>query len=227
MPEQVAAVGSDRPMVIELWSDLGCPWCYVGKHRLEQAIAARPDSVRFVVKLRSFELNPDAPRTPETIESAFIRSHGGNTEVVQQAERRIQALARQEGLPFSLDRLNANTFDFHRVVHDADGAGKGLEFFSLVQDRFFAGDINPFDPEVLAQMAEEVGLSGQRVREVLTGDEYADAVRADTQLGRQFGIQGVPFTVFDRRFGASGAQSVEAYAQVLDTAIETAAAGAA
>lgn len=227
MSDQVSAVDSDRPVVIEMWSDLGCPWCYVGKHRLEQAIAERPDAERFVVKLRSFELNPGAPRTPETIESAFIRSHGGNAELVLKAERRIQALAQHEGLPFSLDRLNANTFDFHRVVHYADEAGKGLEFFSVAQDRFFAGDINPFDPEVLAQVADEVGLSGQRVREVLASDEYADAVRADSQEGRALGVQGVPFTVFDRRFAASGAQSVEAYAQVLDRAIESTPAGAA
>lgn len=227
MGEQVAAVGSGRPVVIEVWSDLGCPWCYIGKHRLERAISGRPDAQRFEVRLRSFELNQDAPRTPETIESAFIRSHGGNAEVVLQAERRIQALAQREGLPFSLDRLNANTLDFHRATHYADEAGKGLEFFSLVQDRFFAGTINPFDPDVLAQVAEEVGLSGQRVREVLASDEYADAVRADSREGRELGVQGVPFTVFDRRFAASGAQSVDTYARVLDELVETASAGAA
>ncbi len=208
---------SPAPIVIDVWADLGCPWCYVGKHRLQRAIDARPDADRFQVKLRSFELNPDAPQTPETIESAFIRSHGGNAEVVLQAERRIQALSQQEGLPFALDRLNANTFDFHRVAHYADEAGKGLEFFSRVQDRFFAGEINPFDVEALARVAEEVGLSAERVREVLASDEYADAVRADTREGRELGIQGVPFTVFGRRFGASGAQTVEAYARVLDT----------
>jgi len=207
------------PIVIEVWADLSCPWCYVGKHRLQRAIDSRADADRFQVKLRSFELNPNPPRTPETIESAFIRSHGGNANVVLQAERRIQALSQLEGLPFSLDRLNANTFDFHRVVHYAEEAGKGLEFFSRVQDRFFAGEINPFDAEVLAQVAAEVGLSADRVRTVLASDEYADAVRADTREGQELGIQGVPFTVFDRRFAASGAQPVEAYGQVLDTLV--------
>jgi len=211
------------PIVIEVWADLSCPWCYVGKHRLQRAIDSRADADRFQVKLRSFELNPNAPHTPETIESAFIRSHGGDANVVLQAERRIQALSQREGLPFSLDRLNANTFDFHRVVHYADEAGKGLEFFSGVQDRFFAGEINPFDAEVLAQVAAEVGLSADRVREVLASDQYADAVRADTREGQELGIQGVPFTVFDRRFAASGAQSVDAYGQVLATLVADAA----
>ncbi|MDN4599039.1 DsbA family oxidoreductase [Leifsonia virtsii] len=223
MSGEAAATDPDRPVVIEVWADLGCPWCYVGKHRLEKAIAGRPDAERFVVKLRSFELNPDAPHTPETIESAFIRSHGGNAEAVLTAERRIQALAQREGLPFSLDRLNANTFDFHRVVHYADEAGKGLEFFSRAQDRFFAGEIDPFDPDALARVAEEVGLSGQRVREVLATDEYADAVRADGEEGRELGVQGVPFTVFDRRFAASGAQSVDVYAQALEQTVEASA----
>ncbi|WZH36093.1 MAG: DsbA family oxidoreductase [Microbacterium enclense] len=214
------------PILIEVWADVGCPWCYVGKHRLQHAIDARPDADRFEVKIRSFELNPDAPHTPESIESAFIRSHGGNAEVVLQAERGIQALAQSEGLAFSLDRLNANTFDFHRVVQYAEEAGSGLEFFSRVQDRFFAGESNPFDAAALARTADEIGLSAERVREVLTSDEYADAVRADVEEGRELGVRGVPFTVFDRRFAASGAQSIEGYARALETAVAEAPVGA-
>lgn len=218
---------TSRPVVIEVWSDLGCPWCYVGKHRLQQAIAGRTDGDRFELRLRSFELNPGAPTTPETIESAFIRSHGGDAQMVVRAERRMQALAESEGLPFSVDRLNANTFDFHRVVHHADEQGLGLVFFTLVQDRFFAGDLNPFDVDALAAAAAEVGLGADRVREVLAGDEYADAVRADIAEGRSLGVQGVPFTVFDRRLAASGAQSVAGYAQALDAAVAETPAGVA
>jgi len=222
MSEQATADGCRGPVVIEVWSDLGCPWCYVGKHRLERAIAARTDAGRFVVALRSFELHPDAPRTPETIETAFIRSHGGDAEVVRHAESRIQALAQREGLPFSVDRLNANTFDFHRVVRDAEESGRGLALFSLVQDRFFAGDLNPFEADELARVAEQVGLSGRRVRDVLAGDEYADVVRADVKEARDMGAQGVPFMVFDRRFATAGAQTVDVYAQVLDQVIASA-----
>lgn len=208
-----------RPITVEIWADLGCPWCYVGKHRLQEAIAQRPDRDRFELRLRSFELNPGAPHTPETIESAFIRSHGGDAEVVLRAERRIQAIAHSEGLPFSLDRLNANTFDFHRVFHLAEEQGLGSAFFSLAQDRFFAGELNPFDVDALAATAAEVGLSADRAREVLAGDEYGDAVRSDVAEGRRLGVQGVPFTVFDRRLAASGAQSVAGYAQALDAAV--------
>ncbi|MDH2413804.1 DsbA family oxidoreductase [Nocardioides sp. CER19] len=206
----------EAPVVIEMWTDLGCPWCYVGKHRLQAAIDRRTDAGRFVVRLRSFELNPDAPREPETIESAFIRSHGGDASVVLDAERRIQALARGEGLAFSLDRLNANTFDFHRVLHHADEQGLGTEFFSAVQDQLFAGAINPFDPVELVQVAESVGLDGERVRRVLASDEYAEETHADRREGLALGLTGVPFVVFDRQVAAPGAQSVEVYGQILD-----------
>lgn len=87
----------DPPVVIEMWTDLGCPWCYVGKHRLQAAIDQRPDAERFEIRLRSFELNPGAPREPETIESAFIRSHGGDAHVVLEAERRIRASRNARG----------------------------------------------------------------------------------------------------------------------------------
>jgi predicted DsbA family dithiol-disulfide isomerase len=205
----------EAPVVIEMWTELGCPWCYVGKHRLQAAIDRRPDAERFEVRLRSFELNPDAPREPETIESAFIRSHGGDASVVLDAERRMQALARSEGLAFSLDRLNANTFDFHRVLHYADGQGLGTEFFSAVQDQFFAGAINPFDPSVLVQVAESVGLDGERVSAVLASDEYAEDAHADRREGVALGLTGVPFVVFDRQVAAPGAQSVEVYGHIL------------
>jgi len=206
----------EAPVVIEMWADLGCPWCYVGKHRLQAAIDQRSDGERFEIRLRSFELNPDAPAEPETIESAFIRSHGGDASIVLNAERRIQALAQREGLAFSLDRLNANTFDFHRVLAYANAQGLGLEFFSAVQDRFFAGEVNPFDPNVVVEIAESVGLSGSRVREVLDGDEYAEAAHADRHEGAALGLTGVPFVVFDRHVAAPGAQSVEVYSQILD-----------
>ena len=208
--------GTGAPVVIEVWADLGCPWCYVGKHRLQQAIDRRPDADRFEIRLRSFELNPDAPREPESIESAFTRSHGGNAEVVLAAERRIQGIAQREGLAFSLERLNANTFDFHRVLHHANEEGRGLEFFSLVQDRFFAGDLNPFDPDALAQAAQTVGLSVDRVLEVLAGEEYAEAADADRREGQELGLSGVPFVVFDRQVAAPGAQSVAVYEQILE-----------
>jgi predicted DsbA family dithiol-disulfide isomerase len=204
------------PVVIEVWSDLGCPWCYIGKYRLQTAIAQRPDADRFKIVIRSFELNPAAPKEPETIEKAFIRTHGGTAAHVMQAERQIQTLARKEGLEFTLDRLSANTFDLHRVVQYANDEGRGFEFFSRVQDGFFAGPLNPYDPDALADVAESVGLDGQRVHAILASNEYADRVRADRSEGLELGATGVPFVVLDRRVAAPGAQKVPVYGQLLE-----------
>jgi predicted DsbA family dithiol-disulfide isomerase len=215
MSEQDDRPESSRPVIIEMWTDLVCPWCYIGEHRLQTAIGRRPDADRFVLRLRSFELDPGAPRVPETIATAFVRSHGGDAGAVTRVERHVQALANGEGLPFSLDRFNANTFDIHRVLQYANEEDRGLAFFSLVQDRYFAGEINPFDPDALARAAQAAGLSAQRVREVLASGEYGASVRADQDEGRALGVTGVPFTVFDRRYAVAGAQSVEVYSQIL------------
>jgi predicted DsbA family dithiol-disulfide isomerase len=217
MVEQVARPGGSQ-VLIEVWSDLGCPWCYVGKHRLESAIAQRPDADRFETMMRSFELNPAAPREPETIEKAFIRAHGGTAAHVLQAERQIQAIARNEGLEFTLDRLSANTFDLHRVVQHANDQGLGFQFFSNVQHGFFAGTLNPYNPKALAAVAESVGLDRQRVLAILASNEYADQVRADRDEGLELGATGVPFVVLDRRVAAPGAQKVAVYSQLLEQA---------
>ncbi|MCI0158044.1 DsbA family oxidoreductase [Leifsonia shinshuensis] len=223
MQREAPPTADTTPIVIDVWADLACPWCYLGKHRLTRAVQSRPDAERFTIRLRSFELNPDAPRTPETIEQAFIRSHGGDAAVVVQAEQRIQRLARQEGLPFDLDRPNANTFDFHRVLHLAATLGRADSFFSRVQDGLFAGSLNPFDGEALVGAAVEAGLPGEEVRQVLASDDYSDAVRADSEEGRRLGVTGVPFVVFDDRFAAAGAQSEAGYREALDLAARPAA----
>ena len=202
-------------VVIEVWADLGCPWCYVGKHRLQAAIAKRPDADRFEVVMRSFELDPDAPRVPEKNEKSFIRAHGGTAADFLKAERQMQAIARKEGLEFALDRLTANTFDLHRVVQYANDQGRGFEFFSAIQDGFFTSTLSPYAPDTLAGVAETIGLDGQRVREILASNEYANRVRADRAEALELGATGVPFVVFDRQVAAAGAQKVPVYGQLL------------
>jgi predicted DsbA family dithiol-disulfide isomerase len=129
MVEQ-AARSKGSQVVIEVWADLGCPWRYVGKHRLRAAMSQRPDADRFKIMMRSFELDPEAPQELEKNEESFIRTHGGTAAHVLQAERQMRAMARKEGLEYSLDRLNANTFNLHRVVQHANDQGRGFEFFS-------------------------------------------------------------------------------------------------
>ncbi|PSK97230.1 putative DsbA family dithiol-disulfide isomerase [Haloactinopolyspora alba] len=203
-------------VTIEVWADLGCPWCYVAKHRLQTAITQRPDADRFEIVMRSFQLDPGAPQEPEKNEESYIRTHGGTAADLLRAERQMQTIARKEGLEYTPDRLNANTFALHRVVQYANDQGRGFEFFSKVQDGFFTGTLNPHDPDALAGLAESVGLDGRRVHEILASDEYADRVHADRNEALELGANGVPFVVLDRRVGAPGAQKVPAYAQLLE-----------
>jgi len=215
MVEQAAR--SEGPqVVIEMWADLGCPWCYVGKHRLQAEIARRPDADRFEIMMRSFELDPGAPQELERNEESFIRTHGGTVAHILRAERQMQAMARAEGLEYCVDRLNANTFDLHRVVQYANDQGRGSAFFSDVQDGFFTGTLNPFNADALAGVAESAGLDGRRVREILTGNEYADRVRADRREGVELGATGVPFVVLDRRVAVAGVQKAAGYARLLE-----------
>lgn len=202
-------------VVIEVWADLGCPWCYIGKHRLQAAIDQRTDADRFEVVIRSFQLDPDAPREVETNEASFVRSHGGGAQLLQE-ERQLQAIARAQGQEYFIDRMIANTFDLHRVVQYASDRSAGFPFFAAVQDGYFAGTLNPFDPDALAGIAESVGLDGTRVRQILTGDEYADRVHADRATFLQLGGTGVPFVVVNRTVGAPGALKVAGYAQLLE-----------
>lgn len=220
--------GDGGPVVIELWSDLGCPWCYLGKHRLEAAIARRPDAGRFQVRLRSYELDPHADADPEPILDHLARKYGGAPQQVQAMEARVQALAAADGLPYSTARDTANTFDVHRLQHYAAGQGLGTTLFGAVQDGYFAGTLNPFDTEQLVAAAVAAGLNADGVRGVLAGDDFAEAVRTDEDEGRALGVTGVPFTVFGRRYATAGAQSVEGYAEVLrQTVAASAGAGAA
>jgi predicted DsbA family dithiol-disulfide isomerase len=208
----------DRPRIaVEMWSDLGCPWCYVGKHRLREAIAQRPDADRFEIVMRSFQLDPEASTELERNETSFLRTHPGATAAdVQRAEAQMTTFAHAEGLEYVADRMNANTFGLHRVIQHATEQGSGSAFASDVQDGFFAGTLNPHDPDALVGVAEANGLDGTRVREILAGDEYADRVRADRAEALELGATGVPFVVIDRQVAAPGAQKVAVYAQLLE-----------
>src|SRR5690625_2515616 len=207
---------SQPHVVIEMWADLGCPWCYVGKHRLQTAIDQRHDADRFEIVIRSFELDPHAPKEPEKNEEAYLRTHGGAVADLLKAERLMQTAARREGMEYSVDRVRANTFDVHRVIQYAKEQGRGLELFSTAQHRLLTTNLNPYSPDALAGLAQSVGLDTRRVREILASGEYATTVQADREEAKELGATGVPFVAVDRRVGAPGALKVPGYAQLLE-----------
>ena len=208
-------------MRIEIWSDVVCPWCYIGKRRLEKALDAFGHEVEIV--WRSFQLDPSAPVVPtETVAEALGRKYGGGPEAGRQMVDRVEAVAAEEGLLFRHHRsLRVNTVDAHRVLHLAlETGGPQLQgrLKEALLSAYFVETLNVADHDTLTRIAVEAGLEESRVREVLASREYADAVEADIQQAVAFGAGGVPFFVIDRRFGISGAQPAEVFAQVLEKA---------
>ncbi|HET8561986.1 MAG TPA: DsbA family oxidoreductase [Marmoricola sp.] len=208
-------------MQIEIWSDVVCPWCYIGKRRLERALAAFPHDVEVV--FRSFELDPSAPAEPvETVAEALGRKYGGGPEAGRQMVDRMEAVAAEEGLLFRYHRsLRVSTVDAHRLLHLAlETGGPALQgsLKEALLSAYFVESENVADHGTLARIATATGLDAERVEEVLAGDAYAADVEADVRQAVAYGATGVPFFVVDRRYGVSGAQPTEVFTEVLERA---------
>ncbi|HYW25916.1 MAG TPA: DsbA family oxidoreductase [Terriglobales bacterium] len=198
-------------MKVEIWSDVVCPWCYIGKRRFESGLAAFEQRDEVEVQWRSFELDPRAPRTSDGDQvERLARKYGMTREAALAAQARVTGLAAEEGLAYRLDLARpANTFDAHRLLHLA--AERGVQ--GAAEERLFAAYFTEgralSDPETLVALAGEVGLDEAAAREVLQGDAYAEAVAGDEREAAALGISGVPFFVIDRRYGISGAQPAD------------------
>ncbi len=209
---------------VDIWSDIACPWCFVGKRRLEAALAQLPAAQReqVEVKWHAFELDPSAPRERERTESYAQRLAKKYGMSLAQAEGRLASMtetAKADGLDFDFANIRpGNTFDAHRLVHLAEERGQQ----DAVKERFLRGYMSEGaaigNPEELARMASEAGLDASEVREVLASDRYANEVRADERDARELGISGVPFFVFDERLAVSGAQPTQVFSGALQRA---------
>ena len=208
---------------IEIWSDVVCPWCYVGKRRLESALAEFPHRDEVEVVYRSFELDPSAPRHGHELSTGVIaRKYGRSEAEMRQMQQQLIDLAAEEGLAFKLfETVHTNTVDAHRVLHLALETG-GPELQRALKEAllsaYFEQARNVGDDDVLTEVAVAVGLDEARVREVLASDEFADAVEADVAQARAYGASGVPFFVVDAKYGVSGAQPAAVFGQVLEQA---------
>ena len=207
-------------MRVEIWSDVVCPWCYIGKRRFERALAAFDRAADVEVEWHAFQLNPQQPRGVRTTHDEHLAAKLGSTvDQVRQLNERVVSLAAAEGLAYDFDRYQViNTFDAHRVAHLGAAHGLGDE----IEERFLRAQLCEGevldDPDTLVRLGSEVGVPAGEVRDVLAGDRFADAVRADIDEARSLGINGVPFFVIDRRYGISGAQSSDLFLQALTRA---------
>jgi len=208
---------------VDIWSDVVCPWCAIGRARFEAALAEFPHRADVQVRWHSFELNPQAPRElPESLVEHLAAKYGVSVDEANKMHGNMTELAAADGLDFHFERARSgNTFDAHRLLHHALETG-GPQLQDRLKERFFRAyltDGEPIgDPATLVRVAEETGLDADESRAVLASDRYADAVRADEQQASRYGITGVPFFVIDEKYGVSGAQPAENLREVLDTA---------
>jgi len=204
-------------MDVEIWSDIACPWCYIGKRRFEAALAEfeHRDEVRVI--WRSFELDPDAPRERVGDRAERLaQKYGMTVERAREAEQQLTQVAAGEGLGFRFDiARSGSTFDAHRLVHLASEHGlQDAMKERLLRAYFTEGELMA-DHETLIAAAVEVGLPEDEARETLAGERYAQEVRDDERAAGELGISAVPTFVVDRKLGASGAQPPEALLDLL------------
>jgi predicted DsbA family dithiol-disulfide isomerase len=205
---------------VEIWSDIVCPWCYLGKRRFEQALTAFAHRDHVDVRYRSFELDPSAARevTTPTIELLAGR-YGMTVAQAEDAQQQMEQRAAQDGLTFRMDGLRSgNTRDAHRLVQLAGHRGRQAELMERLHRAYFTEQISIFEQASLTGLAVDIGLDHDEVSAVLAGDAYDDAVEADESMARSLGATGVPFFVIDRRYGISGAQPAQTIAEALDRA---------
>ncbi|HET9080220.1 MAG TPA: DsbA family oxidoreductase [Trebonia sp.] len=206
-------------MRVDIWSDLICPWCYLGKARFEKALSTFPHRDQVEVAYHSFELDPDSPRGVSESNLAMLsKKFGKSREDALAMDDHVGSLARAEGLGFDSGRPVGNTFDLHRVLHLGLDRGVQRELLTAVNEAYFARAQDIFHRAVLTGVAVGAGLDADEVGKVFDSDGYADEVRQDERQAREIGISGVPFFVFDMTLGASGAQPAELLSRALDQA---------
>ncbi|SES92641.1 protein disulfide-isomerase [Salinibacillus kushneri] len=206
-------------MKIEVWSDFVCPFCYIGKRRLEMALDQFPHSDEIEVEFRSFELDPNAPKyAEEGIYDSLALKFGSSIEQVKEMNKGIIQQAADIGLTYNYDNMKpTNTFDAHRLAKYAKTQGKEKELIENFLHGYFTENKNVGDIDTIADIAEDSGIDRDQALEVLNDETaYAGDVREDEQMAQQMGASGVPFFVINRKYSLSGAQPLDTFKEALE-----------
>jgi predicted DsbA family dithiol-disulfide isomerase len=205
-------------MIIDVWTDVVCPWCFIGKRRLEKALSAFGHKDEVTIRHRAFQLQPDAKDVLPTSE-LLASKYQVSPEQVKQMQANVCAVADGEGLCYNLDEtLSGNTFDAHRLLLWAATINKQDELLEAMFSSYFEKSRPLFSHSDLVAVAISVGIDADLADDILRSDQYADEVVTDRNLASQLGATGVPFFVVDMKYGISGAQPLEAFTQTLQTA---------
>lgn len=215
--DQHPAQGGDAPAAlpvvsVEVWSDVVCPWCYIGKRRLEAAIAALDGEVEIAISYRPYQLDPTAPSdSPRPVAEAYSAKFGG-PERAAQIIQHVTGIAADEGIEFRMDRaLRANTLRAHRLLWLASATGHQAALKERLLRAYFCDGVDVGDVDALASCAADVGLDPDRVSAFLRSDDGADEVRAQLAMAADVGISAVPTYVLDGRWSVPGAQDAATF----------------
>ncbi|MBP6672651.1 MAG: DsbA family oxidoreductase [Bacteroidetes bacterium] len=207
-------------MVVEIWSDVMCPFCYIGKRKFEQALEQFPGKASVNVEWKSFQLNPDMKTDPSMNINDYLAEHKGIPVArAKEMNEHVTAMAAEVGLTYDLGKaVVANSFDAHRLSHFAKKHGRQDAMEERLFKAYFTEGKNTADHETLVSLAVEAGLNAEEVRTMLAGTKFSDDVNRDIYEASQVGARGVPFFIFDNKFAVSGAQPTELFLQVLNKA---------
>ncbi|UCS93037.1 DsbA family oxidoreductase [Echinicola marina] len=207
-------------MKIEIWSDIMCPFCYIGKRRLEEALEEFPHKDKVQVEWKSFLLNPEMKTEPDkSIAQYLAETKGWSLEQAEEAGEQVAAMAKEEGLDYDFSKVVvANARKAHRLLQFAKINGKGDALKERLFHAYFTEGANMDDEATLIHLAKEVGLEAEKAEAAIPSADYDAAVNHDIYESQQLGVRGVPFFVLDQKYGVSGAQPKETFSQALDTA---------
>jgi len=205
-------------MIIDVWSDVVCPWCFIGKRRLEKALSEFAHRGDVIIRHRAFQLQPDAKEVVPTSQH-LADKYKVSPEQVKEMQSNVCAVADGEGLCYNLDNtLSGNTFDAHRVLLYAATIGKQDQLLEAMYSSYFEKSLPLFSHQDICAVAESVGISPVDVMNILESDQFTNEVLADRDLASQLGATGVPFFVVDMKYGISGAQPLEAFVETIKAA---------
>ena len=206
-------------MIIEVWSDVVCPWCFIGRRRLQKAITGLPSGAEVQVVHHAFQLNPAANETVST-QKMLAEKYRVSSDQVAAMQANVCEIADAEGLCYNLsDTLSGNTKDAHRLLIWAEKFNKQDELLEAMYSSYFEKSGSLFDHEVLADLTSQVGLEKSAALALLNTEEFSSEVEVDQATAHQFGANGVPFYVIDRKYAISGAQPQEIFNQKLVKAL--------
>ena len=205
-------------MIIDVWSDVVCPWCFIGKRRLEKALSGFAHKDEIVIRHRAFQLQPDAKEVVPTGKH-LAEKYRVSADQIKEMQANVCAVADGEGLCYNLDdTLSGNTFDAHRVLLYAATINKQDELLEAMYSSYFEKSLPLFSHQDICAVAESVGIPAVDVMNVLESDQFKGEVLADRNMATQLGATGVPFFVVDMKYGISGAQPLEAFVETINAA---------